>query len=114
MKVHWKMHSSTGFHEEVTREQIRTMGLLKKYIEIGIGNTWFIRTEMEQEDGTETEIKGIVRPFKLKSVYLRLWIRRIVLILDLREGVKVQTKSKNNFKIVLGFYGENWERERAQ
>jgi len=105
LKVHLKMHSSTGFREEVIREQIRTKGSLKKYIEIGIGNTWLIRTEIEHEDGTETEIKGIVRPFKLKSVYFRLWIRRRVLILDLREGVKVQTKSNKNFKIILGFYG---------
>lgn len=78
---------------------------LKKFIEIGIGNTWFIRTEIEHEDGTETEVKGIARPFKLKSVYLRLWIRRRVLILDLREGIKIQTKSRNEFKLILGFYG---------
>jgi hypothetical protein len=79
---------------------------LKKYIEIGVGNTWLIRTEIEHEDGTETEMKGIVKPFKLKSVYLRVWIRRRVLILDLREGVKLQTKRNSNFKILLGFYGE--------
>ncbi|RCX21533.1 uncharacterized protein DUF3977 [Fontibacillus phaseoli] len=78
---------------------------MKKYIEIGIGNTWFVRTELENEDGTETEIKGIVKPFKLRSVYLRIWIRRRVLILDLREGIKIQTKSKENFKIIIGFYG---------
>lgn len=79
---------------------------MKKYIEIGVGNTWLIRTEIEHEDGTETEMKGIVTPFKLKSVYLRVWIRRRVLILDLREGVKFQTKRNSNFKILLGFYGE--------
>lgn len=78
---------------------------MKKYIEIGIGNTWMIRTEIEHEDGTETEMKGIVRPFRLRSVYLRLWIRRTVLILDLKEGFKIQTKSKKKFKIILGFYG---------
>lgn len=78
---------------------------MKKYIEIGIGNTWMVRTEIEHEDGTETEIKGIVRPFKLKSVYLRLWIRKKVFILDLKEGIKVQTKSKKKFKIIFGFYG---------
>lgn len=78
---------------------------MKKFIEIGIGNTWFVRTEMEHEDGTETEVKGIARPFKMKSVYLRFWIGRKVLILDLREGMKIQTKSRNEFKLILGFYG---------
>lgn len=78
---------------------------MKKFIEIGIGNKWIVRTELEHEDGTETEMKGIVKPFKLRSVYLRLWIRRRVLIIDTREGIKLQSKSKNKFKIIIGFYG---------
>ena len=31
-----------------------------KFIEIGIGNTWLVRTETELEDGTEYEEKGII------------------------------------------------------
>lgn len=78
---------------------------MNKYIEIGIGNTWFIRTEIENGDGTEVEFKGIVRPFKLKSIYIRFWIRRTVVILDLKEGIKIQAKSTKKFKIILGLYG---------
>lgn len=30
-----------------------------KYIEFGLGNTWFIRTETELEDGSEFEEKEL-------------------------------------------------------
>ncbi|MFD1127435.1 DUF3977 family protein [Paenibacillus provencensis] len=33
-----------------------------------------MRTEFEHEDASESEIKGFVRPFKLKSVYIRIWV----------------------------------------
>ncbi|TBL78919.1 DUF3977 family protein [Paenibacillus thalictri] len=78
---------------------------MKKYIEIGIGNTWLVRTEIEHEDGTEREIKGMIRPFRLKSVYFRVWIGKKVMVIDLREGIKLQAKNRNKFKIIIGFYG---------
>lgn len=78
---------------------------MKKYIEIGFGNTWFIRTELEQEDGTETEIKGIYSPFQLKSIYIRVWLGKRVWIVDTREGLKLAKKNKKKFKLILGFYG---------
>ncbi|KGE18420.1 hypothetical protein PWYN_28365 [Paenibacillus wynnii] len=78
---------------------------MKKYIEIGFGNTWFIRTEIEEEDGTEREIKGFIKPFVLKSIYLRIWIGRKVLVIDSREGMKITTKNRSNIKLILGFYG---------
>lgn len=31
---------------------------MKKYTEIGFGNTWFVRTEIENDDGSESEMKG--------------------------------------------------------
>lgn len=31
---------------------------MMKYVERGLGNTWFLRTETELEDGTEFEAKG--------------------------------------------------------
>ena len=73
-----------------------------KFIEFGIGNTWLIRTETELSDGTEFEEKGIVRPIKFQSVYLRVWIRKTVLILDLKEGYKKTKKNRNEFKIIFG------------
>ena len=67
-----------------------------KFIEFGIGNTWFIRTETELEDGTEYEEKGINGPINLNSVYLRIWIGKTVLIADLKEGFKRQKKTVPN------------------
>ena len=78
---------------------------LKKYIEIGYGNTWFIRTELEYPDGTETEIRGIYKPFRLQSVYLRVWIGYKVFILNIRSGFKMQTKNRKCFKCIIGFEG---------
>lgn len=75
---------------------------MKKYIEMGIGNTWFVRTEFENENGTEYEVRGIAGPIKPRSVYLRLWIGRKVYILDLREGFKRQVKNRNVFKLIFG------------
>lgn len=78
---------------------------MKKYIEIGLGNRWFIRTELENEDGTETEIKGFIRPFKLKTIYIRIWIGKKVLIIDSKEGIKMMRKNKRKIKLILGFSG---------
>ncbi|CAH1211525.1 hypothetical protein PAECIP111890_03749 [Paenibacillus sp. JJ-223] len=78
---------------------------MKKYMEIGFGNRWFIRTEFEHEDGTESEQKGFTAPFRLKSVYLRIWIGTSVLIIDSREGIKRARKNRKAFKLILGFYG---------
>jgi hypothetical protein len=73
-----------------------------KYIEIGFGNTWLIRTETERSDGTEVEERGIVGPIKLHSVYIRLWVRKSVWIADAREGFKRTRKNRNAFKIIFG------------
>lgn len=73
-----------------------------KYIEFGLGNTWFIRTETELEDGTEFEEKGIVKPIRFCSLYIRIWIGKTVVILDLKQGFKKSKKSYNAFKIIFG------------
>lgn len=78
---------------------------LKKYTEIGFGNTWFIRTEFEDSDGTEREVRGFTAPFKLQSVYFRLWMGKKVIILDSKEGLKLSSKNRKNFKLVIGFMG---------
>lgn len=64
-----------------------------KFIEIGIGNKWFLRTETEHSDGCEIEEKGISFPIKFQSVYFRIWIRKTVLIFDSKEGIKKQRKT---------------------
>lgn len=61
-----------------------------------------MRTETELADGTEYEEKGIVRPVRFHSVYIRVWIRKTVWILDLKEGFKRAKKNRNEFKIIFG------------
>jgi Protein of unknown function (DUF3977) len=73
-----------------------------KYLEFGIGNAWWLRTETEFADGTESEQKGIVRPIKVKSLYFRLWLGKSVLILDTKEGFKKMKKESKKLKIIIG------------
>ncbi|MGG1594347.1 DUF3977 family protein [Terribacillus saccharophilus] len=73
-----------------------------KYIELGLGNHWLIRTEYENEDGTEHEKKGIDFPIYFYSLYLRIWINRSVFILDTKDGWKKQKKTRKSFKFIIG------------
>lgn len=73
-----------------------------KFIEIGIGNKWFLRTETELSDGSEIEEKGISYPIKFQSVYIRIWIRKTVLIIDSKEGIKKQRKAVVILRLFLG------------
>lgn len=73
-----------------------------KYIELGIGNKWLIRTETELCDGTEVEERGKKSPIHFKSIYVRVWIGKKVFIVDSREGIKVGRKDKAKIKIILG------------
>lgn len=73
-----------------------------KFIEFGIGNTWFIRTETELHDGTEHEEKGIIKPIDFHSIYFRVWIGKSVFIIDLKEGFKRTKKTRKDFKIIFG------------
>jgi len=73
-----------------------------KYIEFGYGNRWLLRTETEFPDGTEQEQRGIARPIKPQSIYVRLWLGRTVLIMDSRQGFKRSRKNRRAFKIILG------------
>ncbi|AZB44220.1 DUF3977 family protein [Bacillus sp. FJAT-42376] len=73
-----------------------------KFVEFGLGNKWLIRTETELSDGSEFEEKGIVRPIKPQSLYLRVWIGKTVTIFDSKEGFKKVRKNRNEVKIILG------------
>ena len=75
---------------------------LKTYSEIGIGNPTLISTEFESPDGTEIRCQG----FHIKAIseiYLRIWLKRTVLILSTKEGVKIKFKNYRAFKLILGF-----------
>ncbi|WP_394854328.1 DUF3977 family protein [Streptococcus canis] len=43
-------------------------------MEIGLGNSWLVRTEYEKDDGTETEVRGISGAIRPRSIYLRIWL----------------------------------------
>ncbi|MBA2937124.1 DUF3977 family protein [Paenibacillus sp. CGMCC 1.16610] len=73
-----------------------------KYIEVGIGNTWIVRTETELADGSEVEQKGIIKPIIFYSIYLRLWIGKTVYIWDSKQGFKKMVKPRKAFKVILG------------
>ncbi|MED1624667.1 DUF3977 family protein [Bacillus pseudomycoides] len=73
-----------------------------KYIKAGIGNKWLVRTEIEREDGTEFEQKGVVKPIYFESCYLRVWFRKTCLIFDSKEGFKRVKKRRNEYKFILG------------
>ncbi|EJR63160.1 hypothetical protein IIO_02257 [Bacillus cereus VD115] len=73
-----------------------------KYIEIGIGNRWFVRTETENTDGTEIEEKGIVKPIYFESFYVRVWVRKTCFIFDTKEGFKKVRKSRAEYKFIIG------------
>jgi hypothetical protein len=73
------------------------------YNEIGIGNDWFLSHEIEIGD-TETRHRGW-HPIHLTQIYFRLWIGRRVLILNSKNGLVLQRKSKNRFKLIFGLAG---------
>ena len=73
-----------------------------KYVEIGIGNTWIVRTEIELNDDYEFEVKGILGRITYRSFYMRLWIGKKVYIIDTEEGFKTKTKGRKAFKLIFG------------
>jgi hypothetical protein len=68
-----------------------------KYIEFGIGNPSFISTEIN-----EVRFIGCKKPIIIESVYLRVWLCRLVIIIDSIEFLKFQIKPNHNFKILFG------------
>lgn len=73
-----------------------------KYFEIGIGNTWLVRTEIELTDDYEFEVKGLVGGMYFISGYFRIWIGNKVYIFDTKEGFKIKNKNKRKFKMIFG------------
>jgi hypothetical protein len=78
-----------------------------KYIEIGIGNTWLVRTEFEMESGNEYEVKGIKGPIHFHSAYIRVWFWKSVIIIDSKEGLKTMHKNRGNFKFIFGIVSKH-------
>lgn len=70
------------------------------YIEIGFGNDWMISTEVETSHG-ETRVRGFMRG-KFKSLYLRIWLSKKVLIVDSVDGIKIVNKDRSAVKMLFG------------
>ena len=75
------------------------------YTEIGFGNPSFISTEIEWPDGFEKRISGRISGWKVHSAYIRIWVGKIMLVLDLPQGLKIRKKEYNSFKFLLGLSG---------
>ena len=78
---------------------------MKKYIEFGIGNTWCVRTEIEDDEGGEPEHRGIEHLSKVEGVYVRLWLGQTVVVVSTNEGLKKMRKGRRAFKLLLGIAG---------
>jgi hypothetical protein len=78
---------------------------MKQYVEMGIGNTWWVRTEVEYPDGTENEVMGIRRFRRIDGIYFRFWMGKTVWIFSSNEGLKRTKKHRQAFKIVFGISG---------
>ena len=70
------------------------------YVEIGVGNEFIVSTELEDE----SRVRFV--PIKIKDLYLRFWIGKKVLILSLKDGIKVVEKSRKSFKALIGAGGD--------
>ena len=74
------------------------------YAEIGIGNETFISTEIE-EGKKEYRVNKFIKPKKIISYYIRIWILKKVLVLATNR-ISLSNKPKNKFKFLFGVHGE--------
>lgn len=87
---------------------------MRKFFEFGIGNNHLLRTEFESSDGSEYEKKGIHGPINFNSVYVRIWIKQKVFILDSKEGFKKTNKKRSDFKFILGISSKEIEEDNNE
>jgi hypothetical protein len=75
-----------------------------RYTEIGYGNPTAVSTEIETE-GSERRVKGFAVG-RIRSIYIRIWVGKAVVILDTHDGIKLQSKKRNTVKMLLGIVSE--------
>jgi len=75
------------------------------YTEIGFGNPSFLSTEIEWPDGHEKRIAGRISGWRVQSAYIRVWVGKIMLVLDIPKGIRLKQKNRNKFKFLLGLSG---------
>lgn len=85
------------------------MSSFKVFTEIGLdfdNNTFGFGISSEIETGsTEIRQKGFIK-MKPNDIYFRGWFLKKVLIISSKEGVKINTKQRNNFKFLIGVSGK--------
>ena len=72
------------------------------FAEIGIGNGTFFSTEFECGE-YEYRIP-VLFVGKVRSKYVRLWVGKKVFVWDSVDGFKIKTKTKRNFKVLIGIW----------
>ncbi len=77
---------------------------IRVFTEFGFGNISFINTELEFPDGNELRKPGFIK-MKFQGIYFRLWIKNKVFIISTKNGIVIQTKPKNKFKLLFGIMG---------
>lgn len=76
----------------------------KIFAEIGFGNDTFLSTEIE-ENNKEHRVGKFLIPKKLKDFYFRACFFKKNLIISTRDGIKLKSRDKNNFKLLFGLGG---------
>ena len=76
----------------------------KIFAEIGFGNESFLSTEFEKGK-REYRISKFIKPKKIRGFYFRLWIFKKVLVLSTYNGISLNDKGRNKFKIIFGIEG---------
>ena len=64
-------------------------------------------TEIEYPNGKEIRVKKFIK-MKNKTYYFRFWIFKTVMVIN-KNGIKIIKKNRNNFKIVFGIGGVNYD-----
>lgn len=80
--------------------------ITKVYAEIGFGNSTFLSTEFETGK-KEKRVSAFRLPENIKGIYLRIWIKRRVIILSTIDGFKTYLKNRVAFKFLFGVEGVN-------
>jgi hypothetical protein len=79
---------------------------VKSFVELGLGNRRLLETELESRDG-EMRVPGAVVLPRIRSIYLRVWLGRRVLILDTDRGIRTMRKDRRALKVLAGLRSDD-------
>jgi hypothetical protein len=76
----------------------------KIFAEIGLGNSTFCNTEIENGD-REHRVPKFITPPKIEGIYLRIWIWNRVLVGSTNNGFSLSRKNRVKLKVLFGLEG---------